>query len=300
MAHLLNTVPADTSVDLVAEVLQRDGYIIIERLAPGLVSQAMKELKPHIEATNTGNTFFEGEKVRNLEGLVTRSAAAHELMIHPTILSIADQTLLPYCVRYQLNWTSCRHLEPGCESQYLHRDNLIYPFQHPHPPTQLATMWAGTNFTGENGGTLIVPGSHQWEEERKPQKGEVLNATMSKGSVLLYTSGLLHGGGENRTREPRTGIAIQYSLGWLRQEENLHLAIPPERAKQLPERLQDLVGYDFGAPYLGFVNGDDPGRLLGRYPERLPNFSRPEIDEAAAKLKRLRLDEVNPTKIRFK
>ena len=296
MAHLPNIVPSDASADTMAERLERDGYVIVERLAPELVSQAAVELEPHLDATNHGNTFFEGERVRNLEGLVTRSGSAQQLMIHPMVLAIADRTLLPYCVRYQLNWTSCRQLEPGCESQYLHRDGLVYPFQHPHPPTQLATMWAATDFTTDNGGTLIVPGSHRWEEDRTPREDEVVNTEMPSGSVLLYTSGTLHGGGANRSSHARTGIAIQYSLGWLRQEENLHLAIPRSRAKELPERLQDLIGYEFGAPYLGFVDGDDPSRLVGRRPERAPSYTRPEIDAAASKLKLIRLGDVKPVK----
>ena len=176
MKRLANIVAADTSTDSVAELLERDGYVIVERLAPELASRAVVELETHIDATNHGNTYFEGRHVRNVEGLVTRSAAAHELMIHPTVLAIADKVLLPYCARYQLNWTSCRHLEPGSEDQQLHRDGQIYPFKNPHPPTQLATMWAGTEFTADNGGTLIVPGSHLWEEDRDAREDEVFRA----------------------------------------------------------------------------------------------------------------------------
>jgi len=295
MTRPANIVPAETSADSVAELLERDGYVIIERLAPELVSRAVVELQIHIDATHRGNTYFEGKHVRNVEGLVTRSQAARELMIHPTALAIADTALLPFCARYQLNWTSCRHLDPGCEAQYLHRDGQIYPFKNPHPPTQLATMWAGTDFTADNGATLIVPGSHRWEEGRDARQDEVFGAEMPIGSVLFYTSGTLHGGGENRTGSARTGIGIHYSLGWLRQEENLHLEIAPSVAKDLPEALQDLIGYELGAPYLGFVNGDHPARVLGRYAERLPSYTTPEIDAAAAKLELLRLGTVIAT-----
>lgn len=263
--------------------------MIIERLAPSLVAQSMTELEPHLKEANSSNTYFEGEYVRNLEGLVGRSKAAEDLMIHPMVLAIADLTLLPYCVRYQLNWTSSRQLEPGALAQTLHRDGQIYPFSNPHPPTQLAAMWAGSHFTVANGGTLIVPGSHLWSDDRKPAEGEVINTEMSAGSVLLYTSGTLHGGGKNGSTEPRTGIAIHYSLGWLRQEENLHLELPPPLALHLPEKLQQLIGYDFGAPYLGFAHGDDPGRLVGRRTSSPPAYTRPEIDEAAAKLAPLKL-----------
>ena len=289
-----NSVPANIGPDAIAERLERDGYVIVDRLAPEPVARAVTELAPHIDETHRGNTYFEGKHVRNVEGLIGRSKAAEQLMVDPVMLAVADRILLPYCVRYQLNWTSCRQLESGAEAQYLHRDGQVYPFRNPHPPTQLATMWAGTDFTAENGGTRLVPGSHLWDEDRDAREDEVVNAEMRRGSVLLYTSGTLHGGGANRSTRPRTGIAIQYSLGWLRQEENLHLEVPPALAKNLPDRLQELVGYDFGAPYLGLAHGDDPGRLVGRYADRLPSYTRPEIDAAAAGLELLRLGDIEP------
>ena len=294
MTVALNIVPSDLSADSIAKHLERDGYVVIDRLAAATVTRAVLELEADIGATDHGNTYFEGEHVRNVEGLIGRSTAACELMTHPLVLEIADCVLLPYCARYQLNWTSCRHLEPGAKMQYLHRDGQIYPFKNPHPPTQLATMWAGTDFTTDNGATLVVPGSHLWEESRDARESEVLKTEMPLGSVLLYTSGTLHGGGANTTALARTGIAIQYSLGWLRQEENLHLAVPPSIARGLPETLQDLIGYEFGAPYLGFVNGDHPAKLIGRRAEQLPSYTTPEIDEAAANLTLLRLGDMKP------
>ena len=133
----------------------------------------------------------------------------------------------------------------------------------------MPAMWALTDFTAENGGTQIVPGSHVWEHERAPFADEVVNAEMPAGSVLFYLGGTWHGGGDNKSNTMRTGMALQYSLSWLRQEENQYLANPPEVAKDYPERLRRLIGYDFGGPYLGFHNGDDHDRYplrQGRQP----------------------------------
>tara|TARA_B100000686_G_C16762994_1_gene959974 strand:- start:1019 stop:1159 length:141 start_codon:yes stop_codon:yes gene_type:complete len=46
---------------------------------------------------------------------------------------------------------------------------------------------------------------------------------MEVGSVLFYTGSTYHGAGENQTDSVRIGLTIQYSLGWLRQEENNYL-----------------------------------------------------------------------------
>ena len=40
------------------------------------------------------------------------------------------------------------------------------------------------------------------------------------------------------------------------------LSTPPELAKDYPEQLQRLIGYDFGGACLGFIEQGNPHRLL--------------------------------------
>jgi hypothetical protein len=92
----------------------------------------------------------------------------------------------------------------------------------------------------------------------------------------------------------RTGLAFQYSLAWLRQEENQYLANPPEIARTYPERLQRLIGYDYGGPYLGFIDGDSPQRLLQDPHDGPGNRTSPEVDALAARMNRHRWGDVDP------
>jgi ectoine hydroxylase-related dioxygenase (phytanoyl-CoA dioxygenase family) len=87
---------------------------------------------------------------------------------------------------------------------------------------------------------------------------------MPAGSVMIYRGSVWHGGGANRTDKPRLGVPIEYAVGWLRQQETQLLIVPPEKARDLPERLQRLLGYNFYPPFLGYVDGRDPKRLLSR------------------------------------
>ena len=185
-----------------------------------------------------------------------------ELVLNPVITEMVERMLLPYCVRYQLNYDGIMHLMPGETPQDLHRDGFLYPFRHPAPPYTIACMWAQTEFTRENGGTCLIPGSHLWEQERKPRVEEVVQAAMPAGSVVIHTGGLYHGAGANRSNAPRTGISLQYNYAWLRQELNMYLTYPPEVARTFPDEVQRLIGYDFAAPYLGFVDGGSPQTLL--------------------------------------
>ncbi len=297
MAFSLNVCPPDTPAEDLARSLDQQGYVIIEELAVDLADQARDELLPLVEAAPLGNTNFLGARTKRLGNLFHHSKAAQQLAIHPTVLALCDRLLLPHCARYQLNFSGVMHLLPGAESQQIHRDGWLYPFRHPHPPTILPAMWALSDFTEANGGTQIAPGSQRWAHGRFPTEDEVTSAVMPAGSVLLYTGGVFHGGGENSADVARTGMALQYSLGWLRQEENQYLANPPELAKTYPDRLQRLIGYDFGGPYLGFVHGDDPHRLLEEGAENQDLRTTDALDAAARDMEWLNWgnEEPDPT-----
>ncbi len=86
-------------------------------------------------------------------------------------------------------------------------------------------------------------------------------------------------------------MALHYNLGWLRQEENQYLSLPPEVARHLPEPLQRLVGYDFGAPYLGFVESGHPQSLLRESVPADMARSSPEAEARARALKPIVISE---------
>jgi ectoine hydroxylase-related dioxygenase (phytanoyl-CoA dioxygenase family) len=86
---------------------------------------------------------------------------------------------------------------------------------------------------------------------------------MAAGSVLFYTGAIYHGGGANRSSETRYGLNITYARSWLRQEENQYLSVPHEIARELPEPLLRLIGYQRGAYALGYVDDlRDPIEVL--------------------------------------
>jgi ectoine hydroxylase-related dioxygenase (phytanoyl-CoA dioxygenase family) len=280
------------SADAVVAVLDEVGYAIVERLAdPAVMDRLDAELGPHIDAVQLGHTDFAGYRTKRINNLLAKSRTAGELAMHPLVLAVCDRVLLPYCVRYHLHVTGIIELQPGERAQGLHRDGGIYPIRTPSIPTTLATFWACNDFTAENGGTSLVPGSHRWPHDREARPEEAISAVMPRGSVLLYTSNLIHGGGSNRANVIRRGMALHYNLGWLRQEENQYLSLPPDKARELPEPLQRLIGYDFGAPYLGFVESGHPQTLLR---ESLPaDMARtsPEAERRARAIKPLLLSQ---------
>jgi len=127
------------------------------------------------------------------------------------------------------------------------------------------TMWALDDFTPTNGATRLVPGSHRWEVGRRPDAdAEMTVAEMPAGSTMFYVGNLWHGGGANQTERPRLGVILEYVVGWLRPQENHCLAVPRAVVRELPERLQELLGYNIYPPFLGYVDGRHPRSVLTR------------------------------------
>ena len=121
------------------------------------------------------------------------------------------------------------------------------------------------DFTEDNGATEIIPGSHLWGpgELPAPDDARTFKAVMPAGSVLIWQGTLFHRGGANRTDRARLGITLQYCQPWLRQIENMVLAVPPEKAARYSHRVRAMLGYDLmGSSFMGYVDGRNPSKLV--------------------------------------
>ena len=212
-----------------------------------------------LDRTPTGRNEFEGYNTRRVYALFGKTRVFDEAATHPLVDDVAEALLGPH----QLSAPTGIEIGPGEPAQILHRDDSIYPLPEPHQEVVLNTMWALDDFTVANGATRIVPGSHLWEPGRYPtDDDEVIQAEMPAGSVIFYGGHLFHGGGANQTDRPRLGVILEYAASWLRPQETHLLAVPREMARTLPERLQELLGYNIYPPFVGYVDGRHPRRVL--------------------------------------
>jgi ectoine hydroxylase-related dioxygenase (phytanoyl-CoA dioxygenase family) len=101
-------------------------------------------------------------------------------------MSVCDAMLLPSCASYQFCTTAALVPDPGSKAQALHREDQLWNLPSPHPVIEVATMWAITDFTRENGATHLVPGSNLWWDDRTPRADEIVQAEMARGSLLLW------------------------------------------------------------------------------------------------------------------
>lgn len=249
---------ATAGAEEVAAAIGAAGCAVVERLvSEELCDRLAAELAPHLEATPTGGDGFTGADTRRTGALLARCPSSVELVAHPLVLAVAEAVLWAKKTTFQLHLTQAITIGPGAEAQYLHRDQWCFDF-FPFPDdveVELATIWALTDFTEEVGATRVVPGSHTLTDVSGLRPADTVPAEMPRGSVVLYSGRTVHGGGANTTTDRwRTGINVDYVLGWLRQEENQYLSVPLDVVRTLPEPVQKLMGYSMGAYALGYID----------------------------------------------
>lgn len=171
----------------------------------------------------------------------------------------------------QLNNTIVFSIGPGAKDQALHRDDPIHHRYYPAVAEHEMGRDAGIGFfiggkktTKENGATRFIPGSHLWDyAEGPPREDQAFYAELEPGDGFMFLSGCFHGGSANKTKNEERLVYSTFSTrGWMRQEENQYLSNDIEKIKELPEWLQERVGYGLSRPFLGWVNLQNPMLLL--------------------------------------
>ena len=230
-------------VEPIVDALERDGYVVVEGvLDRDTVDRVKAELDRVLESTPKGRNDFEGFDTRRIYRLFAKTRAFDDF---------GDPSGACSACSTGCSATASSARRPASRSGRASRPRSCtgttrsIPLPEPHGEVVLNTMWAFDDFTAENGATRFVPGSHRWEVGRRPTADDRLVLTeMPAGSVAFYTGSIWHGGGANRTETPRLGVILEYVAAWLRPQENHVIGVAPEVVATLPERLQELLGYN--------------------------------------------------------
>ncbi len=261
--------------DAIWKALDEDGGMIVDDfISQPLLDQMQCELLPYVVDHSPGSTHpsplwidFHGKSTKRITGLCEKSAGWSALLCDPLYQAMGDHYL--GADNYYLNTAQLICIGPDETSQLLHRDELNWPSAiKPSDEITITAIFALTDFTEENGATIVVPGSHRWTDPmREVRPEEMIRVTMKAGAALLYSGKIIHGGGPNSTADQwRIALHAGFVLGWLRAEENHQLTTPLEVARRLPERVQQLIGFrsyeQALGGRLGLVDYDDAARLL--------------------------------------
>ena len=253
----------DQSVrDQHVERVRRDGFTMVEdAIEPALIEalhETLSRLERELDAKPAANGF-EGRNTVRIYNLLAHGEVFAQVPTHASVLPIVEGVLDAGCLISSLSSIA---IDPGETAQPIHADDMVIPLDKPHRPIVCNSMWALTDFTEANGATRLVPGSHRKENPQYGGDYETIPAVMPRGSVLIWDGALWHGGGANATQQRRTGIAMNYCAGFIRQQENQQLGLAPELVKTFSPRLQELVGYGVYQGLIGHIDKHSPAQRL--------------------------------------
>lgn len=267
-----------------AALLARDGWCVVERaIDPATIVRIDRDLAPRFAATPFCQGSFYGAQTKRFGALLTRAADAASLVMHPQVLGLVEQALLPWCDRIALNLTQAIEIHSSAPAQAPHRDQDMWGGPKGCLEYLVNVMWPLVPFDMQNGGTRLWTGSHFDQDIPILPEDDAISPWLSPGNALVFLGSTLHGGGANRSHLPRRGIIVSYCLGWLKPFELQWLVYPPAVARGFSPELAALVGYAQHRPNLGNVEGQCPSVLLrDNVPDHLPAIDALTPDQAEA------------------
>ena len=249
----------DAAVDDLVRIIERDGAVIVDDfLSRETVEEFRRDLHPYLDSYGHSDDPFLGMHTKRVGAVFGKTRKAADVATHPLYLGAAERLIdspvsissgeapLEFRPGLRIGVTQVIQIGPGEDAQGLHRDQWVVLWRKPQydREVRLQIMVALTDFTAENGGTNVIPGSHGWEDGRKFDPAEAVPAEMKAGSAAIFLGSTYHGGGANRTEnEYRIGFTMALDSALVRQEENMYLALSPEVVRSYPEQVQRLLGW---------------------------------------------------------
>lgn len=181
-----------------------------------------------------------------------------QLLLHPIVDEIVCYLLGEHVISSSV---TANIANPGGQPMALHSDQGYVDV----PITNAVvcnTLWMLSDFTEENGGTNLIPGSHHWN--RYPDLVDDYSQCVAlegpTGTACVFDGRVWHGTGPNRTEgTSRVGLLNYWCRPWLRQQENMAASLRPETVAAMPEQLLRRIGFQVHGS-LGNID-PTPGRF---------------------------------------
>ena len=192
--------------------------------------------------------------------LINKGQIFRDIVMKPVIHELIGHVLGPELLLSAMNSNIAA---PGGVAQGLHRDDSFAPQIIPFPIVANG-MWMMDEFTDENGGTRVVPGSHRDNSfSMASRPTETVPVTGPAGTLAVFDGRLWHGTGENRSTGKRAAFFTYFCLPFMRQQENFTTSLAPEVIEQCSPELLALLGFQVWRT-LGGINGSRPGVINAR------------------------------------
>lgn len=239
----------DHAVAHVVQDIQTIGYSIIENvLHPELISQTTEHLYQVEE--KIVSTVGKEKLDRAREIGVLRLMMKYD----PFFITFLNIPLIHEIVAHTVSDTAIMHLQNGFINPPVSKnvDTIAqYQFHRDFPRimngymASINIMVAVTEFTKDNGGTLIVPGTQQ--KDLVPSDNYLREKSIAveclAGSLVVFDSTLIHAASRNTTNRDRLGINHQFTRSFIKQQFDYVRAIGLEIVEKQTPKAQQMLGY---------------------------------------------------------
>ncbi len=215
------------------------GFTLLEDVLTAEEVKAMREVLSDWHDKLGDEQRFLG-RAGHVTNLPTLDPIFHTLIDHPRTLPVIEYVLGENIILGSLN---ARIVRPGDPQQGLHSD-IRADLLNMDSPVMVNTVWLLDDFTVENGGTHIVPGSHKSGLAGPPEGMDVKHVhqlVAPAGSVLVFNGQCWHGGGANHTDTKRHAMFGHYRKNALIFQVDPHDNFREEWQAQLTPRQQELL-----------------------------------------------------------
>ena len=255
--------------------LNTNGYVVLRNLITDkkILKNVYNESQKLLNNIPFGRNIFEGRRTRRVHNLTSKSRIYDQFVLNKRCTNILDYFLYP---NHLLSILQLIEINSNSLPQPLHYDSQsLYGINRPriNIPMQLSFFWSlDNNYNKEHGATIIYPKSHLWPKNRIPDPNTDHHVTykLNPGDCICILGTLWHGGGKHDgiDNKPRLILTSQHVQPYIRQIENLMLATPYDIIDNLPQRLQQMIGYSVHFPFYGSVDGVHPKKALPKLMQR--------------------------------
>ena len=249
----------DTTFDAssLTENLKFRGFAVVHDFIPkedlaqlrAAIPEAQARLKQ--ELAKTPRSLEIADRVEN--GVVRIPMLFHpyffKLLEQPNLIKVVDSTLGQTAVMHLMNAFAAAP-KPGSEGMFQEKYHRDFPRIVGGQLLSINVILAVTDFSADNGSTVLAPGTHQVEPAPSQQflDSQAIQVEAPAGSALIFDSTILHRGSKNKTNVPRLFVNLQFTKSWIRQQFDYPRALPPEMLRGLPERSIQMLGFYVRVP----------------------------------------------------
>lgn len=232
------TTAADaTETDTILQTLEKDGFCVLKNVIP---ADEVASVRESIVATVKEHSSLPPPN-GVVTGLLRKNQVMVPYLVNPRVMAIMGRL---FGEHVRVSMLTALVNGPGIKRGPVHADwpynqNARAHIQAPFPDLlmNMVTMWMLTDYTPENGGTHVIPGSHKrgiaprHGSEYDPMatyEGEV-QLQGKAGDIGLFDARTWHATAQNHTNNPRIGVLVRYCPWWL----NLQLLRPGSRERRM-------------------------------------------------------------------